>query len=98
MANRGRGRSPKKPAKRAGKRSAARLCQEALGLASEMEEPLHQAEWLVRVLERPEPDLGDEAQAGSFVATEARVRLESVHAFWSALHDTLAGRPFDDDL
>jgi hypothetical protein len=54
-----------------------------LALALEMEEPLRHATWFVRALEQVGAQGDLEIEALSFVATEARVKLETVHDIWN---------------
>ena len=66
-----------------GQRHAAVLAKVG-AVALDMEEPLNQAIWFVRVLEQVSGD-DKETAAIAFVATEARLRLDALHEFWRKL-------------
>lgn len=76
-------------AKRAAKsaRASRAASRASLDLVLDMEEPLNQATWFVRVLEQT-GDGDQETDAVAFVATEARLRLEAVHDLWNKLLDS----------
>lgn len=87
MANRARKRSAERA--RAEPRPRSTALQAALDLAFDMEEPLRQATWFVRALEQVGAQGDPEIEALSFVATEARVRLETLDELWNKLCDTV---------
>ena len=66
----------------------ARPLEEARDALFDMEEPLRQAIWFVRAIEQANGRHDPGAEALSFVATEARLRLESVEEMWRKLFET----------
>ena len=81
MANRARKRAAARARKARRSAAVARLRD----LALDMEEPLRHAIWFVRAVEQADGRQGDEIEALSFVATEARIRLETVEDIWRKL-------------
>ncbi len=87
MANRVLKRAVTRASKTTRARDAA--LKTALDLAFDMEEPLRQATWFVRALEQVGGQGDPEIEALSFVATEARVRLETAEDLWNKLCDAV---------
>ena len=81
-------RATAKSARKAARPRNAAL-QAAFDLAFDMEEPLRQATWFVRTIEQFGGQRDPEIEALSFVATEARVRLETVAELWNSLFDAV---------
>jgi hypothetical protein len=71
------------------KRARSAALTTALDIAFDMEEPLRQATWFVRALEQVGGQGDPEIEALSFVATEARVRLETAEDLWIKLCDAV---------
>ncbi len=87
MANRVRRRAAARASKTTRARDVTRKA--ALDLVFDMEAPLRQATWFVRTLEQVGGQGDPEIEALSFVATEARVRLETAEELWNKLCDAV---------
>ncbi len=85
MANRDRRRVAKGARKSTRPRNAA--LQAAVSLALDIEEPLRHATYLVRAIEQADGTHDDETAALAFVATQARLLLETVDELWNKLCD-----------
>ncbi len=85
MANRGRRRASKRVRRSTRPRRAA--LQAVLSLALDMEEPLRHAGHFVRAIELIDTNHDEEIAALVFVATRARLLLETVDELWNRLVD-----------
>ena len=88
MANRVLARKRAPSSVRARKVSAWAALRQAHDVAFDMEEPLRQAIWFIRTIEQANGRHDPQTEALSFVATEARLRLDTVEELWRKLFET----------